>query len=150
MGVTLREITMDNFIECIKLEVTEDQKRFVATNVFSLAEAKADGVSHPLAICADDRMVGFIMFDFEPKEGRGDISRLMIDTRFQGNGYGRAAMVQVIGRFSEMPECREIQTSFVPANAIAEALYRSLGFERTGEVVDGEIVVKRQLTAPTS
>jgi diamine N-acetyltransferase len=150
MDVTLREITMDNFIECIKLEVTEDQKRFVATNVFSLAEAKADGVSHPLAIYAGDRIVGFIMFDFEPKEARGYVSRLMVDTRFQGNGYGRAAMAQVIGRFAEIPECREIQTSFAPANTIAETLYLSLGFERTGEVVDGEIVVRRQLTAQTS
>lgn len=150
MDVTLREITMDNFLECIKLSVAEEQKHFVATNVFSLAEAKADGVSHPLAIYAEDRMVGFIMYDFEPKEGRGYISRLMIDTRFQGNGYGRAAMAQVIGRFTEIPECREIQTSFAPANAIAETLYLSLGFERTGEVVDGEIVVRMQLTAPTA
>ena len=121
---------MNNFIESIRLEVTEDQKRFVATNVFSLAEAKADGVSHPLAIYADDRMVGFIMFD----------------TRVQGNGYGRVAMAQVIGRFSEMPECREIQTSFEPTNAAAEKLYLSLGFEHTGETVDDEIVVRMKLS----
>ena len=150
MDVTLREITMESFRECIRLEVAEDQKGFVASNVFSLAEAKVDGVSNPLSIYAGDRMVGFIMYDFEPKESRGYISRLMVDVRFQGKGYGRAAMGQVTGRFKEIPECREIQTSFAPANAIAERLYASLGFERTGEVVDGEIVVRRQLTAQSS
>ena len=150
MDVTLREITMENFRECIRLNIAEGQRSFVATNVSSLAEAKVDGVSHPLAIYADDQMVGFIMYDFEPEEDRGYISRLMVDARFQGHGYGRVAMVQVIDRFKDIPECREIQTSFAPANTAAETLYLSLGFERTGEVVDGEIVVRRQLTAQTS
>jgi diamine N-acetyltransferase len=116
MDVTLREITMDKFSECIGLDVAEDQKGFVAANVYSLAEAKADGVSNPFAIYAGDRTVGFIMVDFEPKQSRGYIARLMVDTRFQGSGYGRAAMSQVISRFKEIRERREIQTSFAPAS----------------------------------
>ena len=146
MDVTLREITMESFFECTKLDVAEDQKGFVASNVFSLAEAKADSVSNPLAIYAGDQMVGFIMYDFEPKEDRGYISRLMVDAQFQGNGCGRAAIGQVIDRLKEIPECREIQTSFAPANSVAERLYAGFGFERTGEVVDGEIVVKMKLS----
>lgn len=145
MNVTLREITMDNFAECIRLTVAEDQKDFVATNVFSLAEAKADGVSNPCAIYTGDQMVGFIMYDFEPAEDRGYITRLMIDARFQRNGYGRAAMSQVIGRLKQIPECREIQTSYAPANAAAEHLYADLGFAQTGEEIDGETVVRMQL-----
>jgi len=142
MDVTLRRITMDNFFECIRLDVAEHQKGFVATNVFSLAEAQADGVSNPLAIYAGEQMVGFIMYDFEPKEDRGYITRLMVDARFQSNGYGRAAMVQVIDRLQEIPECGEIQTSYAPANAVAEKLYLDLGFEPTGDSVDGETVVR--------
>ena len=145
MDVTLREITNDNFIECIRLNVAEDQKDFVATNVFSLAEAKADGVSDPFAIYADDEMVGFIMYDFEPEESRGCITRLMLDARFQGKGYGRAAMRQVIDRFSQIPECKEIQTSYVPANAAAEHLYKDLDFRQTGEEIDGETIVRMPL-----
>ena len=38
MTITLREVTMENFYECIKLTVNEDQKNFVASNTFSLAE----------------------------------------------------------------------------------------------------------------
>jgi len=145
MDITLRDITNDNFVECIKLAVSDEQKEYVATNVFSLAEAKADGVSNPLAIYTDDQMVGFVMYDFEPKEDRGYISRLMVDARFQGSGYGRAAMSHVIERFREIPECREIQTSYVPANAAAEHLYETLGFEQTGEEIDGETIVRMPL-----
>jgi diamine N-acetyltransferase len=116
-----------------------------ATNVFSLAEAKADGVSNPLAIYAGEQMVGFIMYDFEPKEDRGYLSRLMIDARFQRNGYGRAALTQVLDRLKAIPACREIRTSFAPGNVAAEGLYLSLGFEPTGETVDEEIVVRMRV-----
>jgi diamine N-acetyltransferase len=61
MAVTLQDITMDNFRECIQLRVGEAQKDFVASNMYSLAEAQADKVSNPLAIYAGDEMVGFIM-----------------------------------------------------------------------------------------
>lgn len=145
MAVTLREITMDNFIECIKLGVGETQKDYVASNMFSLAEAKADKVSNPLAIYADEQMVGFIMYDYNVGERRGYLSRLMVDARFQGNGYARAALAEVIDRLKRMPGTRDIQTSFHPENHVAESLYASFGLTRTGELVDGEVVVRLRL-----
>lgn len=145
MDVDLREITMDNFAECIRLHVAENQRSFVASNVYSLAEAKADGVSNPFAIYASEQMVGFIMYDFEPKEDRGYITRLMVDVAHQGNGYGRAAMLQVIDLFKANPDCKEIYTSVAPANERAKGLYQRLGFELTGEVDDGEEVLLMDL-----
>ena len=144
MDVTLREITMKNFRESIRLSIQEDQKGFVASNVYSLAEAKVDGVSNPFAIYVGDQMVGFIMYDFERKENRGYITRLMVDARFQHSGYGRAAIIQVIDRLNAIPGCHEIYTSFVPANTVAAKLYASLGFEITGETTeDGTETVAR-------
>ena len=147
MSISLRAITMENFRECIKLGVSERQRSFVASNMFSLAEAKADGVSNPYAIYHGDQMVGFIMYDFEPKEARGYITRLMVDSRFQGRGYGRAAMEQAIKRLKEIPDCKELQTSYAPANAAAEKLYSSLGFKHTGEQIDGEIIVRMPIAS---
>jgi len=143
--VTLRQITMANFDDCLKLALRKDQKGFVASNMYSLAEAKADGVSRPHAIYADDEMVGFIMYDVAADEGRGYISRLMVDARFQGRGYGRAAMAQVIERLKSVPACREVLTSYVPENKVAGHLYASLGFEPTGEVDHGETVMRLEL-----
>jgi len=145
MTVTLREITMDNVIECIKLRVGEAQENYVASNVFSLAEAKADQVSNPFAIYADEQMVGFIMYDYNVEERRGYLSRLMVGARFQGNGYARAALAEVMDRLKGMPGIRDIQTSFHPENRAAEALYASFGLTRTGELDDGEVVVRLKL-----
>ena len=136
----LREITMENFLECIKLSVSDMQKGFVASNMFSLAEAKADGVSVPLAIYDGDTMVGFIMYDYDEKEKTGWISRLMVDQRYQGRGHGRWAMMEVIGRLREIEGIKIMRTSFAPENSAARKLYTSLGFKLTGEQIDGEDV----------
>ncbi|HPQ46685.1 MAG TPA: GNAT family N-acetyltransferase [Clostridia bacterium] len=136
----LREISMENFLECIKLSVSDMQKGFVASNMFSLAEAKADGVSVPLAIYDGDTMVGFIMYDYDEKERTGWISRLMVDQRYQGRGHGRWAMMEVIGRLREIEGIKIMRTSFAPENSAARKLYTSLGFKLTGEQIDGEDV----------
>ena len=135
--VTLREITAKNFRACIDLNVSEAQKNFVAANVYSLAQAKAMPQMVPLAVYdgkvlgrspdADDPMVGFTMYQIE--DGVGFIIRLMIDQRFQGKGYGRATMEEVIRRLKLTPEVELIGTSFVKDNAAAAALYYGLGFE---------------------
>ncbi len=143
--LSLREINMDNFHVCIRLSVAEDQRGFVASNMYSLAEAKADGVSNPLAIYADETMVGFTMFWFDAEHNLGYIDRLMVDQRYQGQGYGRYAMTEVIRRLKENPGCQRIHISFHPDNQPAESLYYSLGFRRNGEMVEGEVVMMLEL-----
>ncbi len=109
MTITLREITMVNFRECLSLKLAPGQEDFVASNMFSLAEAKADGVSEPLAIYSDETMVGFTMYWYDENNRRGFIDRLMVDHRFQGKGYGREAMIEVIRRLKQKPGINQIQ-----------------------------------------
>ena len=39
MTVTLRDVDRENFMQCVKPEVREEQKGFVAPNVFSIAQS---------------------------------------------------------------------------------------------------------------
>src|SRR3954465_429625 len=97
MTVTLREITKENWRQIIALQLAEGQEGFVASNVYSLAQAKVDPVRIPLAIYSDETPVGFIMYNDRPlDDGSYHISRLMVDREHQGKGYGRAAVVEVI------------------------------------------------------
>lgn len=143
--IELREITMENFHECIRLSVADHQRGFVASNMYSLAEAKADGVSNPLAIYADGEMIGFTMYCFDPESGIGYIDRLMVAAGHQGRGYGRGTMMEVIERLQSTPGCQKIRTSFEPTNVVAETLYESLGFRKTGEIDEGEVVMVREV-----
>lgn len=142
MEVVLKEITMKNFKECLNLQLNEAQKKFVAPNMYSLAEAKADSVSVPHAIYCNVTMVGFIMYDYDTETELGCISRLMVDLSHQGKGYGRIAMQEIIKRIQLIDGCKGIWTSFHPKNVAAEKLYESLGFKKTGEILDGEVVCK--------
>jgi diamine N-acetyltransferase len=142
MAVTLREIDRDNFKQCVRLEVREDQKTFVATNVFSIAQSKVEPSFTPQAVYDGEEMVGFVMYGYDADEGCHYVARLMIDKNHQGKGYGRAAMVEAVRRMRAEPGCREIALSVEPENVGAQRLYESLGFRKTGEVVEGEEVMR--------
>ncbi|WP_449620863.1 GNAT family N-acetyltransferase [Robertmurraya sp. Marseille-Q9965] len=140
--IEFREIDRDNFFDVIELRVSEEQKSFVAPNVFSLAQAKAFPECICLAIYHNDILVGFTMYcmDYEDKEYW--IYRLMIDAKYQGKGYGKAAMMKLIDHIKQDIEHQVIYLSFEPENEGARTLYEKLGFEPDGRVIDGEIVYK--------
>ena len=142
MKVTLKDINRENFRQCIKLEVNEDQKNFVATNVFSIAQSKVEPAYNVQAVHDGDEMVGFVMYGWDEEEGCHCLARLMVDKNQQGKGYGRAATEAVIERLRAEPGCKQIVLSVNPANANAQVLYESLGVVKTGEVTYGEEVMR--------
>ncbi len=145
MSITLREITKDNFNECVKLKVAEGQEKFVASNVYSIAQSKVYPTHLPFAIYDGDEMVGFVMFGWDEEDEKYYLGRLMIDEKHQGKGYGKAATLEVIERMRQIEDCNEFYLSFVPGNKGAEKLYLDVGFEKTGEIVDGEVLMRFDL-----
>jgi diamine N-acetyltransferase len=146
MNVSLREITPENFKQCVNLKVAEGQEKFVASNVMSIAQSKVYPTHLPFAVYAGEEIVGFVLYGFDEEEKRFYLGRLMIDEKHQGKGYGRAATLEVIERLKQIEDCTEIYLSFVPENKNAEKLYESIGFARTGELNEGgEIMMRYQL-----
>jgi len=144
--VTLKSITSENWRQCSKLEVADDQRSWVAPNVTSLAESAFEPEAKlvPLAVYDGDTMVGFVMCGHPHYQGRDvwAIFRLMVDKDQQGNGYGRAAMEQVIQIIADQPDCTEIYISYQPENVIAEKLYESMGFLDEGQMIGDEVLVR--------
>jgi diamine N-acetyltransferase len=136
------------------LSPTEEQVRagFVSPNALSLAQAHYDPWWEPLGIYANERMVGFVMHGRWPAAGVPSyyceapvgvdcILRFMVDGRYQRQGYGREALVQVIERIRQRPQARAIHLSYEPSNLAAAALYTGLGFRPTGRLIDDEVEV---------
>jgi diamine N-acetyltransferase len=155
--ISLRPVDASNYEECIALSVASDQQRFVASNLQSLADAYVwREAAEPYAVYADHEMVGFgLLFPFaggvadnsvpEPGTERGYIIvRLMVDERFQGRGYGRAALDAIVN-LVRARGLREVRLSVAPENAQALEFYRRNAFVETGEIHGGEIVMERQL-----
>ncbi|MGI9055262.1 MAG: GNAT family N-acetyltransferase [Pyrinomonadaceae bacterium] len=145
MSVSLRDITPENFKECIDLKVGSDQTNFVASNLYSIAQSKIYPTHLPFAVYNDDEMVGFVMYGLDTDDNRFYLGRLMIDEKHQGRGYGRAVTLEVIERLKQVEDCNEIYLSFAPENTNAERLYKSIGFERTGELSGNETVMRFQI-----
>lgn len=140
--VSLREITADTFRDIINLSVAESQKRFVATNVYSIAEASFHDKAWFRAIYADDTPVGFMMIVDDAETPEYFLWRFMIDERYQGLGYGRRAIDQLIAYVKTRPGAAELLVSCVPGEEGPEQFYRRLGFTPTGQMEDGEMVLK--------
>ena len=138
----LVEIDRYNYLSVLDLSVSPEQKDFVATNQYSLAQAYAQPECVPFALYAENRPVGFAMYSLDEDDHQYWIYRLMIDQRYQGVGYGREAMKLLIERIRELmdDEHKRIYISFEPENEIARALYESLGFVPDGRILYGEVV----------
>lgn len=150
MRVQLKEINAGNWREVLKLELHPGQEHYVASNVHSLAEAYVKPqlpVYLPLAVSNEEgQVVGFAMYACDPASAeRHYVQRLMIDRKFQGRGYGRAAMTELLKLIRENGNCEEISLTVDPSNAHAQGLYRSLGFEGTGAMLDGQEIFTLRL-----
>ena len=140
--ITLKEITKETLWPIMKLQVAEDQRKFVAPNAFSIAEAYFSKEAWFRAIYADDQPVGFLMLYADLEKPEYFLWRLMIAVDHQGKGYGYQAMELLIDHVKTLPGANELLTSYVPGEGDPSRFYYKLGFIETGEVEDDENVLK--------
>ncbi len=144
-NVTLREVTWETLDDILALKVAGQQRKFVAENARSIAQAHFCDHAWFRAIYADETPVGFIMLDDQPEKPEYFLWRLMIDHRYQGRGYGRKAVELLIGYVKTRPNATELLTSIHEAEGGPEGFYRELGFEFTGEYEEGEAMMRLKL-----
>jgi diamine N-acetyltransferase len=148
-GVRLQDVTAQNWRAVANLKLAENQKRLLASNVYSIAQSKFDEAAQPRAIYAGDEVVGFLMYDLpdvEDEDQSVPIYRFMIDKEHQGKGYGRQALTKAIEEIREVPGIPAILISYVHDNPAAKKFYASFGFvERPGKEGDWELVAELTL-----
>jgi len=155
MIIKLEPINDNNREAVLALFVREDQP-FVASNQTSLRQAdeinaEQPGMARPFAIYADEKLVGFCMFAFDPEEEDEDdrywLWRFMIDKSEQGRGYGQAALAEIIKYFKDNGADR-LFLSTEPENERGLHIYHKAGFRETGIIDSGEAVLMRMLKGP--
>ena len=68
------------------------------------------------------------------------------DSRFQGRGYGRAALDSVVSCLRSRPDADLLVTSVVPGDGSPLAFYLKYGFGVTGQMFDREQVLELPVT----
>ena len=156
MTLSIRPVTKDNWRELIKLKVRPDQEHFVASNLYSIAEAQFivdddDGpgqwTQYPFGIYDGETPVGFLMYglNYDSTKMQAFIIRLMVDAPLQSKGYGKFAMEKMIEIFCADQHVQVVGISYEPENESARQLYAKYGFIETGEIVAGEVLALLKL-----
>jgi diamine N-acetyltransferase len=152
--MTVHRVTRANWRDTLLLTVRPDQQRFIAcyapiaTIILSKAYVGAEGMRwEPYAFVSEGEMVGLAALATEPR--RADLRWLFhffIDERFQGRGYGRAALAALISWVREHhPGCQSLLLTVHPENHVAQRLYTGMGFAPTGDERGGESVYRLAL-----
>ncbi|NHM31029.1 GNAT family N-acetyltransferase [Neobacillus terrae] len=140
--IRLERITKENWEEAASLRVGKDQKKNVASNLYSIAEVQFLPEFEAIAIYSDDNMVGFAMYGIDEDDHNYWIYRYMIDERYQSKGYGKAALKGIIRDIKNRPQSKIIMVGYKPDNTQAARLYRSVGFREEGPAPWGETLAK--------
>ena len=142
--IRLEKLTWDTVDDILKLKVTKEQKKFVASNRDSMIDAyfsmtEDNRKVYTFGIYNDKKPVGLLMIAYDvpwAKEYYGLVGkyyyiwRFMIDKKYQHKGYGREALKQGIEFIRTLPEGEAecCWLSYEPNNEVGRKLYNSLGF----------------------
>ena len=146
--VSLRPLDESNRQAVEALRVSPSQERFVSGVPESLRQA----AEHPDAralywvVYADDTPVGFVMIADEvasPDYIPHYLWKLLIDERYQRQGFGTATLDLIVEYFRGRPGVEVLSTSAGQGDGSPIAFYERYGFEQTGEVHGGDEVLLR-------
>ena len=136
--VQLKPITRDNLDEVLALKVKDSQAGFVSPTAESLAQAYVySETAFPFAVYSGRDVVGFIMMGYYEAKDYYTLWKLLIDERYQHQGYGRKALELGIAFLKERFRVKEVYTGVLPENHTAKKLYHSVGFTETGLFENG-------------
>lgn len=145
--VTLVVLTQDNWEDCADLQVSEEQSAFIASNLYSIAEAQFLTGFVVKGISLGDEMIGMLMYGIDPDDGNYWLYRFMIDEKHQGKGYGKQAITLLINEIKQgnIENIPYLMVGYHLDNSSAHYLYQSTGFVPQGLADWGEKLARYSL-----
>ena len=135
--IHLANIDETNFFAARALALREGQRRFLDSPVGILARGYVyrDRRARVLAVAAEDTVVGLLLVkDMDEEPACYDLQQFMIDVRFQGQGYGRAALELLLDDLRQERKYDDVEVCVHRDNDTALALFTGAGFLDTGYV----------------
>ncbi|GIO23228.1 N-acetyltransferase [Oceanobacillus sp. J11TS1] len=147
MSIYIEEVNRENWREIAALKVAENQKDFIESVPFCLAEGLMEQRTTSLGLYDEGKPVGYAMVGFYCEDNRSIwFDRFMIDSHYQGRGYANRFIPLIEKYIKDNYSVDLIRLSFVPGNKQAEHLYEKHAFKRTGEYdPEGEIIMEKHV-----
>lgn len=133
----LIEVNEENWLDFRRLSVRDDQKGFLDSPVGILARGylyRHDRAS-VIGIADDDTAVGIALVrDLDEEPACYDLQQFMIDARFQGKGYGTAALRLILSALEKERKYDCAEVCVKKNDAAALRVYEKVGFVDTGYI----------------
>lgn len=145
MEISLREVTKDNWLDVIHLDISKEQEDYVALNAESIAESRFYDYYVNRAIYRGDKVVGFLQYYPDIEEGLPNeiyIAQFMVDLSLQGQGIGTKATELAIEEIKKIPECKVISILYMPGHHVMREFYSRFGFVVTEEDEEDGVVME--------
>ena len=142
LNLTVVELTGDNVEDVLAVAPAPEQLRHVNPVAWYVARSAYQQVWHPVGLAtADVEVVGFAEWAYDESDGTYGLGGIVIDYSRQGRGLGRAALDALVAHLRAQPVPGDIVLTVHEDNTRARGLYERYGFDATGELVDGELVM---------
>ncbi|HEL2376941.1 GNAT family N-acetyltransferase [Streptococcus suis] len=133
--IRLELVNKDNFEAVLQVQLAPEDQRRVASVEYSLAQAwlyKDSGMILPYAVVSGRKVVGFAMLSIEPKDNSYYLWRLLIDKKYQNQGFGKEVIRQVLRRAKDDQQCHKVTVNYVIGNHKMRYILEKLGFQSVG------------------
>ena len=135
----LIDVNEQNWLEVRSLSVGADQGAFLDSTVGILARGYVyrHNRAQVIGIAKDDEIVGVALVkDLDEEPACYDLQQFMIDARFQGKGYGTAALRMILSRLETEGKYSCVEVCVRRDDLAARRVYEKAGFVDTGFVDD--------------
>ena len=133
--VKLTEITEENWFDAAGLTVADEQKGYVAPAIGIIARGYVyrDCNGRVFVIENDDTIIGLALVrEFTDDPLGYDLQQFMIDKRYQGHGYGSAALELILDKLRKENHYDHVEICVKKDDSLAIHLYEKYGFEDSG------------------
>ena len=139
-------VDIDNETGVDSLEVAENQQSYVCNSLVMLARAWLHRKLRPhvFNVYDGETAVGMGMYLDDPEKNAYDFCQLFIDKRYQGKGYGKAAIGLVLDAMREDGKYQKVSMCYVEGNDASRKLFEQFGFVEVSHPWD-EIFMERML-----
>ena len=135
--IKLAEITEENWVAVASLSVKDSQKGYLAPPIGIIARGYVYRNCNGRVFCIESNGVPVgvaLVREFTDEPLGYDLQQFMIDGRYQGRGYGSAALGLILDGLRKEARYDHVEVCVKKADAEAIRLYEKFGFTDSGYV----------------
>lgn len=136
--IDVDKLNVNRYDAMWNLDVEESQKPYVASVAVLLCRAYVYRDLRPRAfwIYSDGTAVGMALYYDCTEQESYDFSQIFIDKRYQGRGYGKAAVRLILDEMKRDGKYNKVIMCYVDGNDASRKLFEKFGFVETSHPWD--------------